>query len=453
VNSATASDTITVNVSDVPPPPNQVPTANAGDDQTVEGLTTVTLTGSGSDSDGIINSYLWEQTAGTQISLSNANSTVATFLAPDVNSDETLTFEFTVTDNEGSVDSDSITVTVTIRNKPPVANAGNSQFVISGNEVTLDASASSDIESNVLVYSWARTDSTSINLSLDDASAAQPVFTAPALAAAITVIFEVTVTDVGGLTDSAGVNIAIQPIISQRVNDTGITSCGDYAFGGSAVHSNAENCANTVDADGDPIPAGQDGHVGRDVTQNDDFDGRVGFSFTKMDANGDPMSADATEWRCVRDNVTGLIWEVRTTDGGLQDRLNSYTWYDPDSNTNGGDAGTQNGGQCTESLCDTSAYAQAVNELSLCGFDDWRLPRQEELRSIVDYRSPPTVDFPELAIEANYFPNTQPNRKYWSANTTYSSNTAWCISFNTGIDSLAGKGDWQPFVRLVRGGL
>lgn len=52
-------------------PVNQKPTANAGADQTVDEQTAVTIQGSGTDSDGSIASYSWEQTSGPQITLSN----------------------------------------------------------------------------------------------------------------------------------------------------------------------------------------------------------------------------------------------------------------------------------------------------------------------------------------------------------------------------------------------
>ena len=41
----------------------------------------------------------------------------------------------------------------------------------------------------------------------------------------------------------------------------------------------------------------------------------------------------------MRDNVTGLMWEVKTDDGGLRDKDWTYSWYNPDATTNGGSAG------------------------------------------------------------------------------------------------------------------
>ena len=65
----------------------------------------------------------------------------------------------------------------------------------------------------------------------------------------------------------------------------------------------------------------QDCSHGRDTTHNDNSDGHAGFSYTKLDSNGKPLPDQTvdyatTPWACVKDNVTGLIWEVKTDDGG-----------------------------------------------------------------------------------------------------------------------------------------
>ena len=92
------------------PPANVAPTANAGIDQTVDELTEVTLSGSGTDSDGSIASYSWTQTAGSSVTLSSTDSANVSFTAPDINADETLTFKLTVTDDDGASNSDFIDI-------------------------------------------------------------------------------------------------------------------------------------------------------------------------------------------------------------------------------------------------------------------------------------------------------------------------------------------------------
>ncbi|NQZ87086.1 MAG: hypothetical protein HRT54_05840 [Colwellia sp.] len=114
---------------------NASPMVNAASDQTVDENSSVTLTGSASDSDGTIESYSWAQTGGTSVVLTNEDSATATFIAPDVKADETLTFTLSVVDNDGASSSDSIVITInyipaelviTPTNTPSVLTEGTS---------------------------------------------------------------------------------------------------------------------------------------------------------------------------------------------------------------------------------------------------------------------------------------------------------------------------------------
>jgi len=93
---------------------NQAPVAEAGSNQSVYEEAAVALDGStSSDADGGIASYLWQQTGGTAVALTNAAGAQASFTAPIVDlSGDTLTFRLTVTDDEGESDTDTVTVNV-----------------------------------------------------------------------------------------------------------------------------------------------------------------------------------------------------------------------------------------------------------------------------------------------------------------------------------------------------
>jgi lysophospholipase L1-like esterase len=103
------ADTVDITVS-----ANEAPTADAGADQTVSSLETVTLDGSASaDADGTIVAYTWSQTTGTEVTLDETVASMPTFEAPNVGADEVLTFELVVTDNEGAPSlADSVVVTI-----------------------------------------------------------------------------------------------------------------------------------------------------------------------------------------------------------------------------------------------------------------------------------------------------------------------------------------------------
>lgn len=140
----------------------------------------------------------------------------------------------------------------------------------------------------------------------------------------------------------------------------------------------------------------QDAETGRDAQTglskaDEDSLASAGFDFTKLDSDGTPLPANATNWDCVRDNVTGLIWEIKTN-GGLRNVSWTYTWCNTNASTNGGSAGTcdtANGvgsDNCFDNArCDTEKYVEDVKTLALCGYTDWRMPTVGELRGILDF--------------------------------------------------------------------
>jgi len=233
---------------------------------------------------------------------------------------------------------------------------------------------------------------------------------------------------------------------AQGLNDSGQTLCYD----GSTLVA----CTATNTGDAATYPR-QDGRYGRDAAATvgalpKTGGGAVGFDFTAFDATGQPTtpSSGPTPHPCVRDNVTELIWEVKTDDDGLRDRDWTYTWYSTVTTTNGGNAGSNSvTNTCNSTLasCNIEAYAAAVNSAALCGFNDWRLPSFRELQTLVHYgaQSP--------AIDTTYFPNTVASN-FWSAS-TYVPNPAraWYVSSNFGgVDDLLKTSGLR--VRLVRGG-
>jgi len=106
---ATATDDIVITVQ---AGGNLPPAANAGLDQVVNSGETVSLAGSGTDTDGTVVDYAWQQMSGTNVVLSNVNGATATFTAPTVDVATELSFQLTVKDNVGDSHSDVVVISV-----------------------------------------------------------------------------------------------------------------------------------------------------------------------------------------------------------------------------------------------------------------------------------------------------------------------------------------------------
>ncbi|MEI6746298.1 MAG: DUF1566 domain-containing protein [Methylococcaceae bacterium] len=220
----------------------------------------------------------------------------------------------------------------------------------------------------------------------------------------------------------------------------------------------------------------------------------IGIGFTKIANNGAELPDSAVlgtkpkDWACTKDNKTGLIWEVKTTDGGLRDQNKTYTWYNGDPTTNGYDLhcakypddcklrtnsygtvysplykpeefiGYENNGQNTE------AYTKAVNATGLCGSSNWRLPTNEELKSLV-YCSDGKTTTPAKeesgsiectgssaypAINTTYF-DYYDDSYYWSSSpNARNSGRVWAVSFDYGFGYSLNSFDIMYDYNLVR---
>ena len=182
---------------------NQQPTADAGPDQSVDEAQEVTLSGLNSmDSDDGIASFSWRQIQGSGVELSDTASAEITFTAPDVDVEgEALVFELIVTDNSGATAVDSCIVNVSWVNEAPTAQAGADLSVTEGEQVFLDAGNSVDPDNGIAAYQWRQLQGPSVVLS--DTMAVRPTFTAPQVdPQGASILFELTVTDGGGLQDT-----------------------------------------------------------------------------------------------------------------------------------------------------------------------------------------------------------------------------------------------------------
>ncbi len=144
--------------------------------------------------------------------------------------------------------------------------------------------------------------------------------------------------------------------------------------------------------------------------------------FRRLDVEGRTQLNAGNSWVMVEDMVTGLMWEVKTTDGSVHDRNNRYDWNEA-----------------------KDLFLGKLNSSRFGGYSDWRLPTVRELACLVDYGafSP--------AVDTGFFPNTQ-NARYWTATVcAYNPRNAQAVDFQYGYDS-----QWDQssayHVRAVRGG-
>ena len=269
-----------------------------------------------------------------------------------------------------------------------------------------------------------------------------------------------TAVDTAGNEATANRTVVVSKVT--RLNDTGITFAGWIVLDPNGDGSVAYEAGNNPDCEpghaneSETLDA-QDCSHGRDAeaaaaTLDKVGGGVAGFDFTKLDSAGNDLAASAGSWSCVRDNHTGLIWEVKKN-SGLHDSGSKFTWYSSDASNNGGDAGVADitnlchgytSGDST-TYCNTEAFVARVNAAGLCGASDWRLPAREELRSIVHYGADNSP-----RIDTDYFPETQA-AFYWSSipyveTLPYRS---WGVGFKEGGDNLKDRGE-KHVVRLVR---
>ena len=119
------------------------------------------------------------------------------------------------------------------------------------------------------------------------------------------------------------------------------------------------------------------------------------------------------------DNGNGTVTDIETKLMWQQGRDGTMSWYDA-----------------------TSYYCPG---LSLAGYNDWRLPTLDELKTLVDksWGFNPTIN-------RTFFPGTVSS--YWSS-TTHApyTNYAWGVDFSDGHDDIDYKGSCY-YVRAVRGG-
>jgi len=87
-------------------------TADGGEDRSVSEGETVILDGSSSHGPNGISSYHWTQDSGIPVTIKDANTVQASFVAPDVSDDVSVSFRLTVKDKTGERETDTIAIII-----------------------------------------------------------------------------------------------------------------------------------------------------------------------------------------------------------------------------------------------------------------------------------------------------------------------------------------------------
>jgi PKD repeat protein len=211
---------------------NEPPEADAGIDQTVDEGGVVTLDGTSSlDIDDGIAAYLWVQTSGPAVILSDPASSQPTFTALNVGPEgASLTFDLTVADMGGLQDTDSSIVNISWQNEMPTAVVAEEYLEVNpGGTVTLDGSGSIDADDGIAAYVWTQMDGDPVTLS--DPTSKVTTFTAPeADQDGSNLTFKLTVADSGGLQSSAECSVYVVPEINEPGAETNTPPVADYTF-------------------------------------------------------------------------------------------------------------------------------------------------------------------------------------------------------------------------------
>ncbi len=185
---------------------NAVPIVSAGSDKNITLPTnTVVISGSASDADGTITSYIWTKISGPTATLSNENTPTLTLSNL---TQGTYIFRLTATDNDGGTGNDEVQVIVNaaVTNQPPVAQAGNDlQITLPVNSTNITGTGS-DTDGSILSYQWTKISGGAAVLS----NASNPTLSVSGLIEGV-YVFQLTVTDDDNATGSDRMTLTVVP--------------------------------------------------------------------------------------------------------------------------------------------------------------------------------------------------------------------------------------------------
>lgn len=399
--------------------------------------------------DAEITAYLWQQIAGPNL-LANIDTSLSTIsiVSPSLSENTSAMFRVTVSDQASATSSTDVTITLLSQAQTlPTASATLPRTVFAGELIVLEAEASSDApDAAPFSALWTSDDSWIITDTLSFETYAQ----APLVSEDSSSLISVNIEDSFRNGVSVEIETQIYAPITRLINDTGISQFANAS-------------ANTSEFQIDF--AGQDAQYGADIQFSSNAiskvgDGEAGFDFTRLDNNGDVLDDEDIEFNCVRDNTSGLIWQVKSnTDTSHINYVEQvFTWYDDENNGNVEGSLNADSSACNleSAQCNTQAYIEQINSVGLCSLFDWRLPTPSELQSIIHYgkTAAPMVD-------EEFFPfwgaGEDETLWYWTSQSSADgvsedlARNAWAFDMNTGNDGFLDKTS-ENYLILVRAG-
>ena len=359
-------------------------------------------------------SYQWKKN-GTDIS----GATSSSYTTPvTVIGDNGATFTVVVSNSVGTATSNSATLTVNAAVAPAITTQPAAQTVTAGQTASFSVTASGTAP---LTYQWKKNGT-------DISGATASSYTTPATTSADNgAAFTVVVSNSAGTVTSSSATLTVTSAVAStpKPPHSGVTASQCYQAGSNTLVSCSSSGAQALNS------------------QQDGNRTSINARSYSLVPNASGGTYDKTE--CVKDNITGLIWEGKTASGT---RAGSITYTNYDSTAS---AQKSNGSSPTQAEIDASTnsigYRNAVRTSALCGFTDWRLPTVKELQTLVNYG----VASPGPTIDTTWFPNTQ-GSYYWSSSPYVGySGLAWGVDFYGGsVGSGNVRSGYYDHVRLVR---
>ena len=395
-------------------------------------------------------SYQWKKN-GTNIS----GATSSTYTTPATSmADSGTVFTVVVSNAAGTVTSAEARLTVTSSAVAPIITTQPAaQAVATGQTASFSVVAAG---TKPLAYQWKKNGT-------DIAGATSSTYTTPAILSEDNgAVFSVVVSNGAGTVTSSNavlsdVAISTQPAAQSVVVDQtasfSVTAAGTgpftYQWKKDGVNidgatSSTYTTPASVIGDNNAVFTVQVGNSAGTVTSSSAS--LLVFS-TKYSEVANTSGGTYAKTECVKDNITGLVWEGKTA-SGTRAGSDTYTNYDDENSAqklNSSQSGYENPTQAEiDASSNSMGYKNAVNASALCGYTDWRLPTKNELLGIVDANQAA-----DPKIDSTWFPNTQSLFYLTKSPFVGTASSAWGVSFLTGNTTDYGRGGVGN-VRLVR---